>query len=124
MKPLIPDGSVIACRTAEANAKLRIMLADRWLSRLVGLLATASPPPADAGLLLLPGGSVHTFGLRYAIDVAHLDADLRVLGHRSAVRPGRVVRAPAGTQATLETAAGVLPADLTGHCFEIEQVAA
>jgi len=33
----------------------------------------------DGALLLQPARSVHTFGMRFTIDVAHLDADMNVL---------------------------------------------
>ena len=33
----------------------------------------------DGALLLQPARSVHTFGMRFPIDVAHVDADLEVL---------------------------------------------
>jgi uncharacterized membrane protein (UPF0127 family) len=60
------------------------------------------------GALWLPGvRSVHTVGMRFAIDVAWIDADGRVLRIRT-MRPGRVsgwVRRAAGV---LETEAGVL----------------
>lgn len=60
------------------------------------------------GALWLPGvRSVHTVGMRFAIDVAWLDADGRVLRVRT-LRPGRAtgwVRAAAGV---LEAEAGAL----------------
>jgi uncharacterized membrane protein (UPF0127 family) len=60
------------------------------------------------GALWLPGvRSVHTVGMRFAIDVAWLDADGRVLRVRT-VRPGRAtgwVRSAAGV---LEAEAGAL----------------
>ena len=40
-------------------------------------------------LLLTPASSVHTFGMRFAIDVAYLDRRLTVLAVRT-MRPGRL----------------------------------
>jgi uncharacterized membrane protein (UPF0127 family) len=43
--------------------------------------------------LLLPGcRSVHTFGMRFPLDLVFLDADQRVIEIRRDVRPRRIVR--------------------------------
>ena len=53
---------------------LRIRSAVRWWSRLVGLLAT--PKLEDpCGLWIQPCNSVHTIGMRYAIDVIFVNRD-------------------------------------------------
>src|SRR5690606_19882018 len=68
-------------------------------SRTVPLEVAASPRARTRGLLgrdgiegallLTPARSVHTFGMRFAIDVAHLDAELRVLSVCT-MAPGRL----------------------------------
>ena len=62
----------------------------------------------DGALLLRPARSVHTLGMRFAIDVAHLDDSLRVIRvtRMARHRIGRPVR---GARAVLEADAG---------CFE------
>ena len=42
-------------------------------------------------MLLQPARSVHTFGMRFAIDVAHVDADMRVL-RLTTMAPNRLGR--------------------------------
>jgi hypothetical protein len=61
---------------------MHVALAVTARRRLRGLLGRPVAP-----LLLAPARSVHTVGMREAIDVVFLDADLRVL---------RVVTLPAG----------------------------
>ena len=60
-------------------------------SRLLGL-ALLSRDRAGAGLLIPRCRSVHTFGLRFRLDVIFLDAEGRVVELRRAVPPGRVIR--------------------------------
>ena len=62
----------------------------------------------DGAILLRPARSVHTVGMRFAIDVAHLDDSLRVIRvtRMARHRIGRPVR---GARAVLEADAG---------CFE------
>ena len=57
------------------------------------------------GLLLKPCGSVHTFFMRFPIDVVFLDRELSVVAVRPEVVPWRTVGAR-GAKVTLELAAG------------------
>lgn len=61
----------------------------------------------DGALLLRPARSVHTFGMRFAIDVAHLDDDGVVL-HMTSMRPNRLGRVVWRARAVLEAEAGAL----------------
>ena len=79
-------------------------LADGPVSRMRGLLGRRDLP-AGEGILLVPGGSVHTCFMRFAIDVVFLDRENRVVGTRSAVRPWRMAFAR-GAKKTLELASG------------------
>jgi uncharacterized membrane protein (UPF0127 family) len=82
-------------------------LADRYWTRLVGLQFRAALP-AGRGLLLVPCASIHTCCLRFPLDVAMLDPAGEVLAVRRSVHPWRIVLAPHGTHAVLETAGGSL----------------
>jgi len=82
----------------------RCRLADSWGSRLRGLLGKKKLE-AGEGLLLTPGGSIHTFFMRFAIDVVFLETDLTVLGFRETVRPWRMV-GWRGARSVLELPAG------------------
>jgi hypothetical protein len=57
-------------------------------ARLRGLLGHRDPPPF--ALRLTPCRSVHTFGMRFALDLHWLDAGGRPLRVDRGVRPGRV----------------------------------
>jgi uncharacterized membrane protein (UPF0127 family) len=60
-------------------------------SRLLGL-ALLSRERAGAGLLIPRCRSVHTFGMRFPLDLFFLDAEGRIVELRRAVPPRRVVR--------------------------------
>ena len=99
----------IQVRNARSGAPLgqRIDVADRWWRRAVGLLGHAGLP-TGRGILLVPCASVHTFGMRFAIDVAFLDEDDRVVMTRPALPPGRWAVGGGKAHATLELPAGTL----------------
>ena len=77
-------------------------VARRFRDRLRGLAFRDSAPEP----LLIPRcSSVHTFGMRFAIDVVFLDARGRVVRVARNVRPCRIVSCRGGA-AAVETAAG------------------
>lgn len=69
----------------------RVRMADTFLSRLVGLLRT---PERDfqpgAGLWIEPSQGVHTWFMRYPIDLAYLDKELRVMALTGSMGPWRI----------------------------------
>lgn len=69
-------------------------------SRLLGL-AFLDPARAGPGLLIPRCRSIHTFGMRFALDVVFLDADGEPISHRDRVPPRRLLREP-GADAVLE----------------------
>ena len=78
----------------------RVPVASSLRARLLGL---ALLDRADAGLgLLIPRcRSVHTFGMRFALDLLFLDPEWRVIELRRAVPPRRMARC-AGATSVLE----------------------
>lgn len=84
---------------------MRVELANTFWSRLVGLLNRSSLDD-DQGILLIPCTSIHTFGMRFAIDVVFLDRDGRVLGFADGVKSNRIRVAPRGTVMVMEVADG------------------
>jgi len=95
--------------------RLQAWVAEPRLARLIGLAGLRRLPPGTA--LLLPRcRCVHTFGMRFAIDVAFLawpasDGVCEVAAIATAVLPGRLVWAR-GRLAALEAPAGSLVPDV------------
>jgi uncharacterized membrane protein (UPF0127 family) len=68
-----------------------VPMATSYVSRLLGL-SWLRRERAGAGLLIPRCRSVHTFGMRFPLDVLFLDADGRVIEHRKCVPSRRFVR--------------------------------
>jgi uncharacterized protein len=97
-------------RTATGRCIARhVHLACSFQSRCLGLLSRGAMPKGE-GLLLIPGGSIHTLGMRFPIDVVFLNRQMRILGLSEHVRPWRIRVAPKGTRRVLELAAGQIAA--------------
>ena len=89
---LLRDGTVLAS----------IEVAETFGARAVGLLGRRS---CDGALLLPRTRSVHTVGMRFAIDVAFLDRDLVVVG-TTRLDPWRLGLPRRGGRSVLEAQAG------------------
>jgi uncharacterized protein len=68
---------------------LHLARADTFRSRLLGLAGLDSIPPG-LGLLLPRCRSIHTFGMRFALDLIWLDGDGELVAVVPAVQPWRV----------------------------------
>jgi uncharacterized protein YjbJ (UPF0337 family)/uncharacterized membrane protein (UPF0127 family) len=84
-----------------------VPVAGRWRDRLLGL-ALLARERAGPGLLIPRCRGVHTFGMRFRLDLLFLDAAGRTLREVRAVRPFRVVSCR-GAAAVLELPACVCP---------------
>ena len=73
-------------------------VADTWRDRSRGLLGRDG---IDGALLIRPARSVHSVGMRFAIDVAFCDRDM-VVRRTVCLRPNRVTRPALGTRCVIE----------------------
>ncbi|WP_336603755.1 DUF192 domain-containing protein [Bordetella sp. 02P26C-1] len=71
--------------------RIRLVRARGFLGRLRGLLCRATAPGPRTGFWLKPCSSIHTFGMRFAIDVAFIDRAGKVQRLVRNVPPGRMV---------------------------------
>jgi uncharacterized membrane protein (UPF0127 family) len=83
----------------------RARLADAFLSRLVGLLGLKNLEGGD-GLWITPSSGVHTWGMRFPIDIVALDRNLRVVDVAPEIGPWRIAGLGWSTRSVLELPAG------------------
>ncbi|WP_405744138.1 DUF192 domain-containing protein [Streptomyces sp. NBC_01525] len=87
-----------------AGTPVVVEIAASYRARRRGLLGRDGVAGA---LLLTPASGVHTFGMRFAIDVAYLDRQLRVLAVRT-MPPGRLGLPRPRARHVLEASAGAM----------------
>ena len=83
----------------------RIKRCDTFGTRLLGLMFRGRPL-SDEAYHLTPCNSVHTFFMRFPIDVLFLDADGRVLNIAKRAGPWRILPPVKGAASVLELPAG------------------
>ncbi|GAA2445998.1 DUF192 domain-containing protein [Streptomyces glaucus] len=84
--------------------RVPLEIATSYRARTRGLLGRDS---VDGAILLSPAGGVHTFRMRFPIDVAYLDRRLRVVAVRT-MRPGRLGLPRIRSRHVLEAQAGAM----------------
>jgi uncharacterized membrane protein (UPF0127 family) len=113
----------LVARNASLNTVIadRVGVADTRASRAVGLLSRSGLEPGEA-LWIVPSRGVHTWGMRFTIDVLALDQDGTVIDCVSRLRPWRLRLPRKGTAGVLELPAGTLEASGTtvGHHVLLE----
>ncbi|MCX4819087.1 DUF192 domain-containing protein [Streptomyces sp. NBC_01142] len=87
-----------------AEASLPVEIAATYGPRRRGLLGRHG---IEGAMLLTPCNSVHTFRMRFAIDVAYLDRKLRVIDVHT-MKPGRLGMPRLGARHVLEAEAGAM----------------
>ena len=112
----VDTGNVVADRVAVATTHAE---------RAVGLLSRTGLEPGEA-LWIVPSRGVHTWGMRFAIDIVALDAAGIVVDQVSALKPWRIRLPRRGTAGVLELPSGTLNASGTaiGHRIEFEAATA
>jgi uncharacterized membrane protein (UPF0127 family) len=88
-----------------------VEIAATWFRRAFGLMGR-TPLPAGHALYLTPCRCVHTFFMRFALDLIFLDGDGRVVRIARQVRPWRAAAGGRGTVGVVEMTAGWLPANV------------
>ena len=92
----------------------RVSIADTSATRRTGLLKHSRLEPGE-GLWIAPSEAVHTFGMKFPIDVLFLDKKRKVLKIRSdmvrsrmaiCLRAHSVLELPSGTAAAMNTVVG------------------
>ncbi len=94
-------------RTRDVVLARSAMLADTVWTRMRGLLGRPCPGEGE-GLVLVPCNQVHMFGMAYAIDVAFVSLDGKVLRVVRNLRPWRMTAPCMGARYTIEMASGAM----------------
>lgn len=87
----------------------KIKVANTFFARLMGLMGKAKPfLPKGCGLLLDPCKAIHTWFMRFPIDVVFLDEQGEVVGIEEKLAPWRLSRVYHNARCVLELPAGTV----------------
>lgn len=85
---------------------LEVELADSFFNRFKGLMLRKSMPQNHA-LLLSPCNAIHTFSMRFPIDVVYIDAAARVVHVEKSMQPNKIGKTIKSATSVLELNTGM-----------------
>ena len=83
----------------------KVYIADHFFTRLKGLMHLKSLQEST-GMLIRPCRQIHTFGMKFAIDVVYLTKDLRIVCIKSSIPPQRLTKSVPPAWQVLELGSG------------------
>jgi uncharacterized protein len=98
---------IVINHTKGVTVGTHIILANTSLTRLVGL-AGRRRLDAGCGLLIKPSSGIHTFGMRFAIDVVALNKQLIVVRLWQRLHPFRITSLSPRVHSVLELPSGTI----------------
>jgi uncharacterized membrane protein (UPF0127 family) len=108
-------------RTRQAYLAIRLRVAETHWSRFRGLMCSdACNFPAGQGLWIVPCHGVHTFAMRFPIDVIYLDGDKVVIHVEENLKPWRLAPVRMRAASVLELPDRTLSSTGTAIGDEIE----
>ncbi len=108
-------------RTRHSYLARQLRVADTHWSRFCGLMGTESESfPAGQGLWIVPSRGVHTFAMRFPIDVVYLDGDKVVVYLQENLKPWRLAPVRLRAASVLELPGNTLTSTQTSIGDEIE----
>ncbi len=87
------------------NYSIKLYLADRFFLRLKGLLGRKTLTPYE-GMLISPCNQVHTFFMKFTIDVVFIDRNFKVVAVEECMKPGKISGLYKNAVYTLEVLGG------------------
>ena len=110
------DMKIVSKNTTIAE---NVKVAYSFLSRLIGLMFSKGLVGFDA-LLIRPCNSIHTFFMRYNIDVVFLDKQMRIVSIIRNIKPWRMTWIYFKSHQVIEMAGGSLPQNINeGETLEV-----
>lgn len=83
-----------------------ILVANSFFKRLIGLKRFKELKD-DEGMLLYPCSRIHTFGMKFDIDVVFLSKDMTILDIQQRMAPGQICKKVKNTHKILELKGGI-----------------
>ena len=99
----------VSCKCADRVLVPDVNVADHFLTRLRGLMFKKKMPET-AGLLLRPCNQIHTFSMKFAIDVVYISKNGTIVKIDPAVPPRKVCKTVREAADVLELCPGVAAA--------------
>ena len=94
-------------KTTKEEIALNLVIADNIFSRMKGLLGKIAMPDGEA-IWIKPCNGIHTFGMKFPIDVVFLNREYCVVAVRKNLKPNRIVPIIFNASSVIELPSGII----------------
>ncbi len=101
----------------KGEAIIDVFIADSYVKRLLGYMFRKTPH--HSAIMLKPCNSIHTFFMKFNIDVLFLDENMQVIKKIENLRSGQVVTKVRGAKIVVESKEGAFNNIKEGNKIEI-----
>jgi uncharacterized membrane protein (UPF0127 family) len=98
---------VLYSQKIEKKIAYEVRIANTFITRLQGWMGKQSATEGEA-LVISPCSSIHTFGMKFAIDVLFLNSNDQVIHRIQNLKPNRVSRVISSASKVIELRAGTI----------------
>jgi len=92
---------------------INVFIADSFIKRLLGYMFRSKPH--HEAIMLKPCNSIHTFFMKFNIDVLFLDNQMKVIKKIENLRPGQIITKVRGAKTVIESKTGAFN-DIKEEC--------
>lgn len=96
---------VLINKTNNTIISQNVVVADTFFKRLKGLMFTKELPD-QSSLHIIPCSEIHTFNMRYSIDILYLDANNKILDINEELQPGKIGKRVKNAVSVIELPSG------------------
>lgn len=96
---------ILINKTSDSIISENVMFSDTFFKRLKGLMFTKELPEEKA-LHIIPCNEIHTFNMRYSIDVLYLDAEKNIISINEDMKPSKIGKRVKNAKSVVELPRG------------------
>ncbi len=100
-------GLIVESDSGKCTIADKYTIADTFLTRFLGLMGKRALPPGFA-LILKPCNSIHTFFMRFPIDVVFLNSENKAIHLIRCIKPWRISRIISNAACVVELPCGLI----------------
>lgn len=104
----------------ESDIIAEVFIADNFINRFLGFMFRKKPH--HEAILFKPCNSIHTFFMRFPIDVLFVSDDYKVIKKVEAMQPGKVIMPQKDASIVIESSAGIFKNIEEGRILKIQAI--
>ncbi|ADK15926.1 hypothetical protein WX45_03826 [Clostridium ljungdahlii DSM 13528] len=116
---MLRGDNVVKILVYESKVIAEIFIADSFVKRFLGFMFRKKPH--HEGILIKPCNSIHTFFMKFSIDVLFVSEDMKVIKKVEDLKPGKIIMPQGKAKMVIEGSTGTFKNVEEGKLIEIRK---